>query len=187
MNGGGYPFGDLLSLPLRHGGDQGVEEAAGGSRGVDRLRKRDEVGPVLLEDRGELEKLGGVSGEAGELGEDETGNGPLFHVLKHPLRLGVAHDGLPGDAFEVVHGDDGPALGFGVHPATGLVVLGALAAGLGLRSRRGSRGRPVFLHRHYERWRDYLDGALGFSFERIRVQRTGLSTGYLSENFPQRR
>ena len=52
------------------------------------------------------------------------------HVGHHPLRLRVLHDGLPGDAFQVIDLGDLPAAGFGVALGSHLVMLGALALGL---------------------------------------------------------
>ena len=61
------PGGDLLALPLGHRGDHGVEEAAVRGRGIDRLLEGDEVGPVLAEELGEVQKLLRVPREPGEL------------------------------------------------------------------------------------------------------------------------
>ena len=76
------PLGDLLPLPLRHGGDHGVEEAAGRGRGVDRLLERDEVGARLAGRCRRIEKLLGVPGEPGELREDEAGDVPAPDVAR---------------------------------------------------------------------------------------------------------
>jgi hypothetical protein len=127
---GRHPRGDLLPLPGGHAGDHGVEEAAGGGGGVDRLFKGDEVGALCFEELRKLQKLLGVPREPRELGEDEARDASGAHVFHHPARLGVRHDGLPGDAGEVIEGHDLPALDIGVGSRPVLVVLGAFALGL---------------------------------------------------------
>ena len=79
---------DLLPLPLGHRGDHGVEEAAGGGRGVDGFGKRDEVRIEFPEEFGEFEKLLRVSCEAGELREDESRDMAGTDVVEHPLGIG---------------------------------------------------------------------------------------------------
>lgn len=63
----GDAFGNLLPLPLRHGGDHGVEEATGRGRGIDRFGQRNEVRIVLAEAISEFEEFLRVSGKSGEL------------------------------------------------------------------------------------------------------------------------
>lgn len=127
---GGDPGSDLLTLPLGEGGDHGVEEAASGRGGVDRLLEADEVGSRLPEEVGEVEQFAGVSGEPGELAEDEPADAVVLDVVEHPLALGVVLDRLPGDRVEAVHGDHVPALEARVRAGAGLVVLGALTLDL---------------------------------------------------------
>lgn len=91
-NRGRHPLGDLFALPLRHGGDHGVEESAGGGRSVDRLLEGDEVRALVPEIVGEVEELSGVPGEARELGEDQGGDLPGLHVREHPLGLRMLLD-----------------------------------------------------------------------------------------------
>ena len=66
-NRGGDALGDLLALPLRHGGDHGVEEAAGGGGGVDGLLEGDEIRVGFPEKIGEVEQLAGVPSEPRQL------------------------------------------------------------------------------------------------------------------------
>src|SRR5688572_22342386 len=64
------PLRDLLALPLGHRCDHGVEEAAGRRGRVDGFLERNQVGVVLAEPIGEIQKLASITGEAGELRED---------------------------------------------------------------------------------------------------------------------
>lgn len=106
--------GDLLALPLRHGGDHGVEEAAGRGGGVDALAQAHEVCLVVTEVVGELQELLGVAGEARELREDEAGDPAALHVPKHPLRFRMLHDGFAAYGFQAIHLGDLPAFGFSI-------------------------------------------------------------------------
>jgi hypothetical protein len=127
---GGDPARDLLALPGGHAGNHRVEEAAGRGRGIDGLLERDEVGALGLEEVREVEKLSRVAGQARELGEDEAGDPPGFHVLHHAPGFGVGHDRFPGDTGQVVQGHDFPPADLGVGAGAVLVVLRALALGL---------------------------------------------------------
>jgi hypothetical protein len=127
---GRNPGGDLLPLPLGHRGDHGVEEAAVRGRGVDRLLEGDEIGPLLPEELGEVQKLLRVPRKPGELREDEALDPPAAHVGHHPPRLRVLHDGFAGDAFEAVDLADLPAAGLRVAFAPHFMVLRALALSL---------------------------------------------------------
>ncbi len=122
-----HAFSDLLTLPLGHRRDHGVEEAARRRGRVDGLLERDEVRVVRAEDLGELQELFGISGQARELGEDESGDAPAPHVSEHPLRVGEADDGLPAHRIKAVDLPDLPALGFRIAAGPSLVVLGAFA------------------------------------------------------------
>jgi hypothetical protein len=126
----GDPGGDLLALPFGQSGDEGVEEAAGGARSVDRLRQGDEVGTLLPEDVGELQKLLGVSGEPGQLRENEPGDPAGSDIPKHLGGLRAAHDGLPGDGVKAVDLDHCPALHIRIHAGASFMVLRALAPDL---------------------------------------------------------
>jgi hypothetical protein len=68
------PCADFLALPLRHGRDHGVEEAAGWTGRVDTLGKGDQVGIVFAKLLGKLQQFLGIAGQPGEFGEDETGD-----------------------------------------------------------------------------------------------------------------
>lgn len=129
-DGSRNPIGDLLALPLGHGGDHRVEEPARGRRGVDRFLKRYQIRMVLLEKLGELKKLLRVPGEPCELREDEARDVARLHVAEHPLGLGMTHDRFPAHRFEVVDLDDLPTLRLGIEACAPLMVLGALAPGL---------------------------------------------------------
>jgi hypothetical protein len=142
-HGGRHPLGDLLPLPGGHAGDQGIEEAAGGGRGVDRFLKGDEVGALRLEELGEVEEFFGVPRQAGELREDQPRDPPGRDVFHHPAGLGVGHHGFAGDALKVVDRDYRPSFGCRIHPGAVLVVLGALAFGLVL-GRDPNPDRDVF-------------------------------------------
>lgn len=124
---GRNPFSDLLALPLRHGRDHGVEEAAGGGGRVDRFVEGHEVGIVFAKPVGEVEQLAGIAREAGEFREDECRDMPCGYVPEHPLRFRMTDYGLSAHGIEAIHLANVPALDFGVRPGTTLVVLGTLA------------------------------------------------------------
>jgi hypothetical protein len=126
----GHTLGDLLPLPLRHRSDHRVEEAASWGGGVDGFLQRDQVRVVLAEDVREVQQLAGVSRKARQLREDDARNVAGGDVPEHALGLGMSHDGLPADRFEVIDLAQLPAFRLGVGAGTLLVVLGTLAAGL---------------------------------------------------------
>jgi len=123
-NGSRYAGGKLLSLKGGHTRDHRIEEATGRGRGVDGFTDGDKVGIVLPEEFRELQKLHGVAGKAGELGENESLDVPALHVCKHPFGFGVFLDVFPRDSIKPVHFGDMPTLGFGVCAGTALVGLG---------------------------------------------------------------
>jgi hypothetical protein len=125
-----YALGNLLALPLRHGGDHREEEAPRGRTRVDRLLKRDQIGTAGAEGFGEVEELLRVARQAREFREDETGDHSGADVREHPLGLRVPHDGFATDRFEPVDFSNMPAFDLRIRAGSLFMVLGAFASHL---------------------------------------------------------
>ncbi len=130
---GRHPVRDFLAFPLRHRGHDREEKPAGRGRGVDRFLERNQVGVVLAELLGELQKLPGIAGEPGQLGEHQSADVPPLHVRHHAFRLGVILHGFAAHRVQSIDLDDGPVLGDRERPGPLLVMAGTLALDLFIR------------------------------------------------------
>ncbi|HUX08505.1 MAG TPA: hypothetical protein VMX35_14485 [Acidobacteriota bacterium] len=112
---------------MGHRRDHGVEETAGGSRGVDGLGERNEIRVIFPKQICEFEELFGIAGEAGKLGKNEAGDMSAFDVGEHLLRFRGVLDRLSRNRIKPVYLDYLPALGFCIEAGASLVRLRAFA------------------------------------------------------------
>ena len=82
------------------------------------------------ENIGEIQKLLGIAGKAGEFGKNEAGDVPALNIGNHPLGFGLLHDGFAAHASEIIKFADFPAFGFRIEAGSVFVMLRAFTARL---------------------------------------------------------